>query len=213
MRLYREGDRSAAICETCRDEVDTRMTYIDYTPPDTDVVVPDVLIGVCVECGNPASIPYQSAAKVVEHTRAGAGPPQETVNAMVPRALDDALGLAVATAGGRGKDVRPAMLRYYLGLVARDPDLAREVESRSKAGLAKGKASARLALQIDPRRWAEAAAAAKAAGMSKSGLLRGVAALAADDFRITPTGQPEPPKLSRAARARVEFLRGLARAL
>ncbi|WZO97395.1 hypothetical protein EP7_004427 [Isosphaeraceae bacterium EP7] len=213
MRLFQPGDRSVGICQHCRCKVRTVMKYVDFTPAGTDAIVPDVLLGICERCDNVVGIPYQSTPKINEH-RAAAAHTQENIEARVPRSLEEALELVTASVGGTHKEFRPAMMRYYLNQVSKDPEVARQVEARSKADLARGKADRRLALKVPSRQWAAAWTAAKAAGITRnSQLLRGVAALIADDYGISLKGKGgeglPATKPSKGARARIAFLKDL----
>jgi hypothetical protein len=213
MRLYQDGDRSAGICETCRSRVTTRMTYRDYTPTGWDVTVPDVLVAVCDRCGEVVGVPHQSTPKINEY-RKEKDSAREGVEARVPRAIAEALELVTASLGGEPRLVRPAVIRYYLNLVARDPGVAEAVKLGSMKRLATGRADRRLAVKVLRRHWEPAWSAAKAAGITNKGqLLRGVAVLAADDFQISTDSSDDriAPKVTRAARSRNEFLRTLAK--
>jgi len=214
MRLYRAGDPSAGVCEACRRTVRTRMEYRDYTPAGWSVTVPDVLVSACEACGGVVGVPHQSTPRINEYRPAG-GDQSRGIEARVPRGIEDALELVVATLGGQPKAVRPAVLRYYLGLVARSPEVAEAVKVRSAGPLAMGKAGRRLAVKLPARQRAETLSAMRDAGIGGAGqLLRGVAALAAEDCAIS-YGQagPATPRPDKASRARRAFLEEMARSL
>jgi hypothetical protein len=213
MRLYQDGERSAGICERCRSKVTTRMVYRDYVPTGWDRLVPDVLVAVCDQCGQVVSVPQQSMPRVNEY-RKELHPAREGVEARVPRGIVEALELVTATLGGEPKVIRPAVLRYYLNLLAEDPKVARAVKEHSLRGLAAGKAVRRLSVKLYPRQWENAWSAARAAGIANRGqLLRGIAALAADDFEIYDKFSDDRAsrKVSKSAKARNAFLRSLAK--
>ena len=212
MRLYQAGDRSAAICETCESKVTTRMMYRDYTPTGWDVTVPDVLVAVCENCGAVAGIPHQSTPKINEY-RKEKDSAKEGVEARVPRGIEEALELITASIGGDPKYVRPAIVRYYLHLMTKDPELAKAIKLESAKPLATGKAERRLGVKVPRQNWVPAWSAAKAAGISSKGqLLRGITLLAADDFQITQASNSQGvPKQTRASKARCAFLRDLAK--
>jgi hypothetical protein len=213
MKLYQAGDRSVGICESCRSKVMTRLVYRDYTPTGWDVTVPDVLVAVCDRCDSVVGIPHQSTPKINEFRKEKAST-REGVEARIPRGIAEALELVTASLGGDPKLVRPAVIRYYLNLVARDPKVAEEVKKGSLSQLAAGKADRRLAVKVPRRFWEPAWSAAKVAGITSKGqLLRGVAVLAADDFQISTNRSRDrnAPKITKAAKARGAFLRDMAK--
>ncbi len=213
MRLYQSDDRSTGICEACRAKVTTRMMYRDYRPTGWDVTVPDVLVAVCDRCGEVVGIPHQSTPKINEYRKEKVSS-REVIEARVPRGILEALELVTASLGGEPKLVRPAVIRYYINLLADDPKVAQEIKKGSMKPLATGRANHRLSVKIPRRYWETAWTEAKAAGIANKGqLLRGVAMLAADDFQISADGLGEQthPKVTRAAKLRSEFLRNMAK--
>ncbi|WP_435008847.1 hypothetical protein P12x_000096 [Tundrisphaera lichenicola] len=213
MRLYRAGDQSAGICENCQARVNTRMEYRDYTPSGWSVTVPDVLVAVCERCGEVVGIPHQSTPRINEY-REDKTTDREAIEGRVPRAIEDAVELVTASLGGEPKSVRTAIFRYYLNLVATNPEVAEAVKIGSLKPLAQGKADRRLSIKMHRHRWEPAWSAAKAAGIANKGqLLRGVAVLAADDFRITTDHDKggNRSKASRASQDRHAMLRALAK--
>src|SRR4051794_37359480 len=92
MKLYREGDRSRAVCETCKRVVRTRFERRTFHLENPEVDVPGVLVAVCETCGTIAAIPHQSSPRLRE-ARRQAAPKHE---ARVPAVLNDAIGLIAA---------------------------------------------------------------------------------------------------------------------
>ena len=221
MRLYREGDKSAGICETCKCRVSTTMTYRDYRPTGWDVAVPDVMVASCDQCGAVVGVPHQSMAKINEFRTsgklgAGSRARREQLEGRIPRGIEELMGLIASSLGGEPSQVQPAIFRYYLGLVARDAKVAREVKLGSTRPLAMGRADRRLTIKVPGRQLGPALSAAKEAGITtKAQLLRGIAVLAADDIRIShgPAADRLTAKPTPASRARNKFLRDLAMSL
>lgn len=215
MKLYQAGDRSGGVCEHCKAEVFTRMEYRDYAPTGWDVVVPDVLVAVCERCGRVVAVPHQSTPKVNEHRKRGAED-LEAVECRVSRAVEEVVDLVTASLGGGRGSLRPAILRYYLNLVADDPKIAEAIKRGGESG-GKQKSDRRITIKIPRRQWGEAWSAARGAGVtSKSQLVRGIAGLAARDFGVSvPDGllTAVDAGSSTASKARREGLRSLARAV
>jgi hypothetical protein len=67
---HQHGDRSTAICEHCRKRVATRFEVRPFAMPD--VIIPDLLVAVYLECGETASIPPESSERIaLERRRPG----------------------------------------------------------------------------------------------------------------------------------------------
>ncbi len=213
MRLYRSGDRSMGICEGCKSRVNTRMEYRDYTPSGWDIAVPDILVAVCERCGGVVGIPHQSTPKLNEF-RQGKAADSESIEARVPRVIEEAVELMTASLGGEPRSVRPTILRYYLNLIANDPAVAEAVKLGAAKPIVMGGSGRRLAVKMPRHRWEPAWESAKAVGISSKGqLLRGIVVLAAEDFRISIRDGhlPVARKPSKASRDRVAMLMALAR--
>jgi hypothetical protein len=209
MKLYRAGDRSAGVCESCRRRVVTRMEYRDYTPPGWDETVPDVLVAACETCGEVVGVPHQSTPKINDHRKerpaTGLG---ISVEARVPREIAEALDLVTVTLGGSPRTLRPAVLRYYFAQVATRPIDAQAVK-RQCDNPAPGPLGARIVVKLTARQWARVSKASKAAGITKrSDLIRGAAMLAAEDCRIVPVGRVA--VVDKDSRRRHRFLKRLA---
>lgn len=65
---WKEGDKSEAVCPTCK-----KLTTTTFKPDDLEmnvggavVLVRGLLLGICDKCGKPASVPAQSTAAVRE---------------------------------------------------------------------------------------------------------------------------------------------------
>jgi hypothetical protein len=210
MKLYRAGDCSAGICEVCHSKVVTRMEYRDYTPPGWEVVVPEVLVATCERCGQVVGIPHQSTPRINAHrTTKPETDHTVSVEARVPREIDEALDLLSVTLGGEARVIRPAVMRYYFDQMARHPVVAEAVKTRSTYTL-NGPADRRIAFKLTHGLWSRAQKASKVVGIrSKSDLVRGVAVLAAEDCRIIPAEAGT----NKGSRHRLAFLRQLAGAI
>jgi len=185
MRLYREGERSVGICENCKAKVHTRMEYRDFTPPGSDVTVPDVLVSVCERCGEVDSIPHQSTPKINEYCKTR-DRHREAIECRVSRTAEDAVDLMTAMIGGERGATRQALFRFYLYRMAQDVELARAVKrSVLEGGDESAREERRISLKVPGHRWRSIWEAAQAAGIaSKSELVRGVIGLACSDFEV-----------------------------
>ena len=188
MRFYEAGERSAGICETCRSKVQTRMEYRDYTPTGWSVTVPEVLVAACERCDNVVAVPHQSTFQI-NAFRDQEPHASKPIEARVPRALNELLGLVVYSLGGPPKQVVPSLIRYYLSQVTSSTEVAKAVCLRSDDSLAKGKKENRIAFRAPEKQYIDAYLAAKAVGIKSPGaMIRGLVLLVADDCKVERMG-------------------------
>jgi len=64
MVIYKEGDKSRAVCDTCKKIVSTTFRHAPYNYEE--LIIPDILQGFCDVCDSPVSIPHQSSPKIHE---------------------------------------------------------------------------------------------------------------------------------------------------
>jgi hypothetical protein len=187
MHLYREGDASEALCQTCQKRVSTRFAVRTLQLPETGAEVPDVLAAVCQECGGVAAIPAQSAPKLKEARERRKA---EELEARIPSHLDDVVHLLSDHYAAAVASFRPSLLRFYLREVAGDPVLAARVRELAGSDLAQGRARARVSLRAPESLLREVREAAHAAGIySDADLIRGILLAAKED--VLEGGAPE----------------------
>lgn len=178
MRILKQGDKGQALCPTCRRRQATTYEYRTVRLRETGVDVDDVLVGVCDVCGEIVSIPAQSTPRLKEARDAKLA----TVNARIPRHLDDALHMVVDRYGASTQTFASTLLRYYLNQVARSEPFARRVQRLARDKLAHGKADARVSLRLSEQLWAEAWREAREVGIqSQAELFKGVIIAALED--------------------------------
>lgn len=68
IKVFKEGEKSKAICDTCGEVVDTTLRKRNYYVPESDITVPDLLVGVCDICDGIVSIPHSSVHTIVNYT-------------------------------------------------------------------------------------------------------------------------------------------------
>ncbi len=114
MEIFKEGDKSKAICEHCK-KVSTTTFQVRTTQiqdGNKPLRIPDVLVAVCDKCDKVAAIPQQSFAAVAEVKKKA-----ETTNEdfRVPRHFLDILNNSISIIGlNATKDLRARIVRYYL---------------------------------------------------------------------------------------------------
>jgi uncharacterized OB-fold protein len=63
---FNSGDKSKAICESCKSIVPTTFFYRNYILPDVNITIPNILQGYCDRCGEVVSLPHQSTYQIKE---------------------------------------------------------------------------------------------------------------------------------------------------
>jgi hypothetical protein len=61
LKMWHEGDRSQALCVKCGDWRETEFQYRTFRLEKSKTNVPDVLVAVCIECGEIVAVPHQSS--------------------------------------------------------------------------------------------------------------------------------------------------------
>jgi hypothetical protein len=179
MHLYREGERSEAICHACRKRVTTQFEVRTVRLPESGIDVPGVLAAVCDECGNVAAIPAQSAPKLKEARERRKA---EELEARIPSHLDDVVHLLSDHFAAAVASFRPSLLRFYLREVASDPELADRVRALAATELAQGRARARVSLRAPEGLLRDVRGRAREAGIaSDADLIRGILLAAKED--------------------------------
>ncbi|MBB4639299.1 hypothetical protein [Longimicrobium terrae] len=185
MHFWKEGDRSEAICERCEKRVVTRFEPRTLRLEQSAIDVPNVLVGVCTECGETASVPAQSTPKIKEARERRKA---ETLEARIPLHLDDMLHALADYFHTAVEGFRADLLRFYMREVADDAAFAERVRSLASSELAGGRARSRISLRAPTALLEQARASAAQAGMSDAELIRGIIVAAKED--VLEAGSP-----------------------
>lgn len=114
MEIFKEGDKSKAICEHCKEISATtfQVRTAQIQDGNKTLRVPDVLVAVCDMCDKIASVPQQSFAAVAEVKKKAETTVQDF---RVPRHFLDILNLSIGIIGlNATKDLRARIVRHYL---------------------------------------------------------------------------------------------------
>lgn len=155
------------------------MRVRTYQEPGSGIVVPGALMDTCDECGTIVGIPAQSTPRISE---VRAPLKEEQLEARIPTHLEDVIFLLAADFAAPVQAFRPAVLRFYLAELMRDPALAERVRLLASSDLADAPARARVSLRVPAELLEDARAQARAAGIAKdSDLVRGLLLAAKED--------------------------------
>lgn len=189
MKLFKEGDTSRAICETCKRVVATRFDRRTVNLKNPEVAVPEVLVAICETCGRIVAIPHQSTPRLQE-ARREASPKHE---ARIPSLLNDAIGMIAEKFSVRSEEFGGMLVRFYLNRMIADSNTAKRLKVSAESPLAKGKGTERIALRVNKLIWDNSWSAARNVGFrSTSDLFRGAITLAAIDSGIADAEGLEP---------------------
>jgi hypothetical protein len=159
--------------------VETRMQVRAYHLDLSGIDVPGVLLDVCQRCDNVVAIPAQSSLRMRE---ARVPLKEEQLEARIPTHLEDVIYLLAREFSAPVQAFRPAVLRFYLAELLRDPELADRVRLLAESELADAPARARVSLRVPAELLAAARAQARAGGIAKdSSLIRGLLLAAKED--------------------------------
>jgi hypothetical protein len=177
--LAREGDTHSLVCPHCKDLVDTHARVRTYHEDDSGIDVPGVLLNICERCDKPAGIPAQSTPRIRE---VRVPLKEEQLEARIPTHLEDVVFMLADEFAAPVQAFRPAVLRYYLAELMRDPALPERVRLLAESELADAPARARVSLRVPAELLEDARAAARAAGIARdSDLIRGLLLAAKED--------------------------------
>ena len=182
IRFLKAGDRSRAICPQCKAMVDTEYRYQSVFLEKTKATVPNVLVGVCLQCDSAVSVPAQSMPRLEEARQRV----MKEQNARISLELEDRLNMMASAIAVRPEPFKGAVCRYALARVATDKSFARLACQCARGDAVKGTPGARVKFRAQASLAADAMAVAHTEGIDDlSTLLRG-ALLAVDGLLATP---------------------------
>jgi hypothetical protein len=190
MQFFSEGDKSKAICSNCKGVRTTIFAYRDVPFSDGDGIVKSILVGVCEQCDNVASIPAQSTPAISKARHKLS----ESVEAMLPAPYLDLLDLACFKIDPEASlDLRKGLLMYYVHQFAVGSfDLNRLKKSSEKLALRpamESKIRRRLSIKTSSRMVMEMANVAKSSSMQKTATIKAIIGAIQED--IVNEGSPE----------------------
>jgi len=179
MKLYKVGEKSKAVCESCGQLRATTFRERDVPLSSGKGMVPSVLVAVCDHCDQTVSIPQQSVPKISEVVRFTRHP----LETRVPRHLLDALILMCYDLGFGGSESKQTVLfRFYLQRVSQTKKLSGRLEALSHSEEALGKADARFSIKLNDELYEIFLKLEKETQLNKAELVRGIIVLMKKDI-------------------------------
>ncbi len=145
IRLLNAGDRARVPCEQCGAMREIEYQYRPLVLEKTKVTVPNVLLGVCLECDEAVSVPAQSIPRIKEARQRQ----MKEQNARISFELEDRLNMIAAEVDARPEPFKGALFRYALARVVHDKRFARQVWKQAQSPNQKGTAGARVKFRAE----------------------------------------------------------------
>lgn len=149
MKIYKEGDKSKAICPDCGMTETTFMTK-DVPIKGSSAVAKNILAGVCSQCGKVISIPQQSAPYIKEALHKERKP----LEVRIPQHFNDILANASIKIGGEyTSSLVNFLIKYYIHSHHDDTKAINKLLKvyENSALMDKTKSNNRLSVKIDEK--------------------------------------------------------------
>ena len=170
MKIYKKGDKSKAICESCKKIVPTTFDTRSVPLSSGKGSVDDILCATCDHCGMVVSIPQQSAPRIRESIRKERKP----IEVRLPRHLLDILYLAGDKFKlGDPERLKDSIIRYYIGLASTNNKMVKNIKSHSASDFAKGSGS-RLSLKVNDAKSSKFDDLRGKTSLNKTQLMKGI---------------------------------------
>jgi hypothetical protein len=153
MRLFKEGERSKALCDHCQDVVATTFERRDVPFSDGSATARNILVGVCAVCGRTVSIPAQSTPAIARSRKEA----PQSLEANLPAIYVDVLDCAAhAIDNAASSEFRRVLLTYFVHKSTHDPRAVKRLKKAHERALLRypeerGAARRRLSMKVPPR--------------------------------------------------------------
>ncbi len=167
MKIYKEGEKSKALCEKCEGLVKTTFEVRNVPFSSGKGRAKDVLVGVCDKCDSVVSIPQQSVPRVKEQREKLYKP----IEARIPRHFYDMLRFSYSKLGIHGTEEVAPIVKYYtlnLNILSERAKLKKIKNS----DLFKGKSSERVSMKLSESIYNEFVGIKNKLGISNTELIK-----------------------------------------
>lgn len=176
MRIWYSGDKSKALCETCKKVVTTTFGYHDVPFESGIGIVKEMMSASCDECGCIVAIPPQStpAIRVARQTAS------KSLEVIMSAPFMDTLDLASYRIDpSAGVDLRKSLIAYFVHRSLSDDALIEKLRNNAKVYRAKWKGwktapSKRLSMKVSPRTGDEFDELLKKTSLNKTTLVKSI---------------------------------------
>jgi hypothetical protein len=149
MKIYKEGDKSKAICSRCG-LVETIFLTRNVPIKGTSAIAKNILAGVCSLCAKVVSIPQQSAPYIKEALHKGRKP----LEVRIPQHFNDILANASIKIGGEyTSSLVNFLIKYYIHSHYNDSKAIKKLLKvyENSTLMDKTKSNNRLSVKIDEK--------------------------------------------------------------
>jgi len=169
MKVFKQGEKGRAICETCQKMVSTTFAYRDVPFSDSPGEVKDILVAVCDSCDGVVAIPPQSTPAIKKMRETATKP----IEVNLPAPYLEILDLAAYRIDPKATaEFRKRLLAYYIhrysGQISSDKISAFQP---SKTFIGKFP-SKRLSLKVTPRLYDEITFITTTTHLSKTEMIK-----------------------------------------
>ena len=169
MEFYKEGEKSKAVCSTCKKVNSTtfKVRTADIRDGASFLSVPSVLVGVCDDCDTVVTVPQQSFAAVAEVKKKAE---KGSLEVRLCRHELDILNNSITNMGIElTSDLVPQLLKYYIVRLRKDKKTIKRMRTNLKSDLFDGSArkTNRLSIKINVSLSLRLAEFLKEAGLTK----------------------------------------------
>jgi len=144
MKIYKEGDRGQALCETCAGLVSSTYQVCDIPINNQQTMVRGVLAVVCDQCHDVCAIPQQSLARV--QVAVNESKIRSSIESRVPIQIEDIFNMACQKLQA-GTDFRSTLIRYYAKKMAVESFSEKYFTSLLNNPVVSGKATKRISVK------------------------------------------------------------------
>ena len=183
MKIYKEGEKSKGVCQTCKKIVHTTFKITSVPLSSNKGTVDNILAAVCDQCENVVSIPAQSTPRIRETIRAK----KRSIEARLPRHLLDILILAGDKFEmGSPETLKDSLIRYYIALAEEDKNILKNIKKFSGSDFAKGTGD-RLSLKVNEAIYQKFENFKEKTKLSKTQIIKGLILQINQDILQKPT--------------------------
>lgn len=181
MKIYKENDKSKAVCENCNGIVNTTFQYANFK--HEKLIIPDILQGFCDKCGASVSIPHQSTFKIKSYRVE-----KDTLKKefRIPSHLNDViLSIGVVNnIGCKPNTICRAISKYYISKLKqkRHKGISDILVRSIKDDLAKGPVKGRLSCVFNADDYDVLKASSKRLKISEANIMKGIIVSAKHEF-------------------------------
>ncbi|MFC5760410.1 hypothetical protein [Rhizobium sp. GCM10022189] len=202
MKIWYAGDRSEALCETCRKVVTTTFGYHDVPFESGLAVAREIMAATCDECGTVVAIPPQSTPAI----RTARDIASRSLEVVVAAPFLEMLDLAAYRIDpSAGSTLRKSLIAYFVHRSVNDEALVKRLRRNAEIHKAKWQSwkhapAKRLSMKVTSRTSEEFDELVKKSALKKTTLIKSILMDIGREI-VEPDNPPMMPELRRMVAA------------